>query len=419
MPAIGATPFWINDPAPVEALRFRRMPLLGAACAFALGDFFAHSDQLAGILVAALALLLLLTFAAIRFAPRVVLIPLPAMWAVAGCWCAQMQPAPPRHTDLRSYADGLSRVVRGRVMQVRLLPGTHASAAEAKPQPWLLEPGAAEAEGAAPTQSIDIALSEVEDVTPDVSSMQRVEGGLRVTLLDGTLPLACGDRLEMPLRFREPELYRDAGASSYADQLAREGITVLGSVKAAKVVRMPAVTRASAWPSRDEVHCRIHAAQAWASGRLSAYVSSRANQALPSVVRLTAEDAGMLAAMLFGDRAGLRHDLRAGFERTGSFQPFRRIRNAHRAARRVGVRVDEEAARAARCGHVRHARRHSSVCRAHGLRRAGAARAADGRRVLHGTLDVARHQHSASHWRRGTGGVGCRPTRAARGQFPK
>jgi competence protein ComEC len=39
-------------------------------------------------------------------------------------------------------------------------------------------------------------------------------------------------------------------------------------------------------------------------------------------MRLSADDAGMLNAMLFGDRAGLNHALRVGFERTGSFHLF-------------------------------------------------------------------------------------------------
>jgi len=39
-------------------------------------------------------------------------------------------------------------------------------------------------------------------------------------------------------------------------------------------------------------------------------------------MRLTEEDAGMLNAMLFGDRSRLNHALRLGFERTGSFHLF-------------------------------------------------------------------------------------------------
>jgi competence protein ComEC len=43
---------------------------------------------------------------------------------------------------------------------------------------------------------------------------------------------------------------------------------------------------------------------------------------MPPALRLSADDAGMLNAMLFGDRAGLNRTLRLGFERTGSFHLF-------------------------------------------------------------------------------------------------
>ena len=68
--------------------------------------------------------------------------------------------------------------------------------------------------------------------------------------------------------------------------------------------------------------CRVEAAQSWAAGRVLGYVRSRPNRMLPRAMRLTADDAGMLNAMLFGDRTGLNHGLRLGFERTGSFHLF-------------------------------------------------------------------------------------------------
>ena len=40
------------------------------------------------------------------------------------------------------------------------------------------------------------------------------------------------------------------------------------------------------------------------------------------MLRLSGDDAGMLSAMLFGDRSGLNHAQRLGFERTGSFHLF-------------------------------------------------------------------------------------------------
>src|SRR4029077_7785229 len=70
------------------------------------------------------------------------------------------------------------------------------------------------------------------------------------------------------------------------------------------------------------LQCRIYAAQSWASARMLNYAHSRANRSLPKVLRLSQDDAGMLNAMLFGDRAGLNKTQRVGFERTGSFHLF-------------------------------------------------------------------------------------------------
>ena len=68
--------------------------------------------------------------------------------------------------------------------------------------------------------------------------------------------------------------------------------------------------------------CHIFAAQTWAAARLLAYTRSAPNRRLPAALRLTPDDAGMLNAMLFGDRTRLTHTLRLGFERTGSFHLF-------------------------------------------------------------------------------------------------
>jgi competence protein ComEC len=70
------------------------------------------------------------------------------------------------------------------------------------------------------------------------------------------------------------------------------------------------------------LQCRIYAAQSWASERVLDYVHSKINRRLPRIARLSQDDAGMLNAMLFGDRAGLNKTQRVGFERTGSFHLF-------------------------------------------------------------------------------------------------
>jgi len=313
MRAVGAAKFWMDDTAPVEALRLRRTPLLAAALAFACGELLARQWQFAAVMLIAVALLLLLSLIAMRKAPGIAAVPILALWAVVGCWCAQMQPSPDPQKELLQYADGLSRTVRGRVVRVRMLPATAPSAhsmGEAAPS----EPGAWESEGSTTAQSVDLEVEEVEWITPDVDVMRRVQGGVRLTILDGASELACGDVLEIPLRLREPERYRDAGAWSYADELLSQGISVQASVKAARVQKVNGAARS--------LRCRAYAAQSWASARLSEFAASAANMSLPQAARLTPNDTAMLAAMLFGDRSGLRHELRVGFERTGSFHLF-------------------------------------------------------------------------------------------------
>lgn len=144
-------------------------------------------------------------------------------------------------------------------------------------------------------------------------------GGVRVTLLGPSPVLRCGDVIEAPLRMKEPERYRDPGAWQYADYLLEQGMGAHASVKAARAVRL--AQDASSWDAAG-MQCRLYAAQAWAADRMTGYAHSRANHLLPHGLRLGTEDAGMLNAMLFGDRTRLSHALRLGFERTGSFHLF-------------------------------------------------------------------------------------------------
>ena len=316
MPAVGATTFWMNSPAAVEPLRLRRVPLLAAAVSFAAGVVVARHWQPTLLLVLAMALLLALTLISLRAAPRVAALPALTLWIAAGCWCAQMQPPIPTQLPLQHFADGLSRIVHGRVVRVRSLPELQPD--RESPQnglrPWTLEPGAWETDAANPRQSVDLEVDAVEDMTPDLDWMQPVHGGVRVTLSGPPLALRCGDLLDLPLRLRTPDVYRDPGAWSYSDELLTEGIGVVASAHSDRVQRTGGVQ--PTW------RCRLFAAQNWAADRLRALSSSRANAWLPSALRLHSEDAAMLSAMLVGDRSGLSSPLREGFERTGTFHIF-------------------------------------------------------------------------------------------------
>lgn len=251
-------------------------------------------------------------------ARRVAFFPVLLLWLAAGCWCAAMQPPIPRQEVLAHFADGLSRTVRGTVVQVRSLRDDNPDAPQQPAEPWLAEPGAWEPETGSARTSLDLQLSAVEDVTPDTSSMQPVSGGLRLTLGAEIPALQCGDVIETAVRLRQPEVYRDPGAWSYADQLHQEGIGALGSAgTGTRPVKMRVIGH-----DRAGALCRVHRVQSWASARLALLSQATFTQRLPAFLRLTPADTGMLAAMLFGDRAALSHTLRAGFERTGTFHLF-------------------------------------------------------------------------------------------------
>ncbi|HEY4355308.1 MAG TPA: ComEC/Rec2 family competence protein, partial [Acidobacteriaceae bacterium] len=314
MRVLGTARFWMDAKPPVEPLRFRRMPLLLAALCFIAGDVLARFLWHTPFALATAAVALLaLAIVSIARQPRVAALPVLTLWIAVGCWCAHMQPSVPIQKDLRSYADGLSRVVQGRVMRVRHLqnPPRHV-ARPARPQE--VESEDEDHDPIPLMESVDLRLDAVEYLTPDVSTMVPIEGGVRIAIQGGDPPLACGDIVTVPLQMRVPETYRDPGAWSHPDELLSEGIGVQANVKAS-AVRRTGAQRAS-W------HCRLYAAQAWASRRLQDFVTSSANRSLPAFARLGEEDAAMLQAMLFGDRTLLSHPLREGFERTGTFHLF-------------------------------------------------------------------------------------------------
>lgn len=302
----------MNEPERVSPLALRHVPMLAALLCFAGGELLAQRWHLPWPLLLALCLLLVLTWLALRRAPRVAAAPALAVWIVAGCWCAQMQPPIATQQALRSEADGLSREVRGTVLRVRMLPpmasGNAAPQAEAEDDPWELDPEPVR-------MSVDLDVQAVEYVSPDVSAMQPVHGGLRLLLSGEPIALRCGETLQVPLRLREPDENRVPGAFSYRDELLSEGIGVLASTNARRITIVPA-------PRHATLRCRLYAAQRWASARLGSYVGSAANRAMPHALQLTNEDATLLNAMLFGDRTHLTQALRIGFERTGTFHLF-------------------------------------------------------------------------------------------------
>jgi competence protein ComEC len=338
---------WPKAVARVPALEFRRAPLLTALCWFALGELMARNHAPAMILLIATFLLCALTIASLRWSLRIAIVPVAAVWMAVGLWSAEVQPLPSTQHSLTTYADGLSRQVRGRVVRVRELPPQQEDSDHDNELGWWAEKEENEEAAAVDALSVDLQVDSVEEVTPDVSQMIPETGGVRMNVIADKLPkgsvvattvnglttaatpgalptLKCGDIVEAPMRLKLAEYYRDPGAWQYADYLLAQGIGAHASVRASKVTVLdearlglaPQTDRAAQW------QCKVFAAQSWASGRVLGYVNSKANRRLPKVLRLSPDDAGMLNAMLFGDRAGLNKTQRVGFERTGSFHLF-------------------------------------------------------------------------------------------------
>jgi competence protein ComEC len=308
------------------------VPLLAAALCFAVGICLAQPSghfRPAVTLFAATLVLLALTALSLRRAPHCALLPVLALWILTGFWSAEIEPAPPSQAALEPFVDGLSRTVEGHIVRIRELPprataATASNPADLDPDPDSDQDEAAWEEAEAPPiLSFDLDLTALEQVTPDRSRLVPATGGLRLTVLsDGPAPtLHCGDLIQVPARLRTPERYRDPGAWQYADTLASQGIGAQASVRASRLTVTPDRGGPSPRSQRD-LRCALYRAQSWAARSLTGFVLSPANRSLPHLLRLTPDDAGMLNAMLFGDRDRLSHALRLGFERTGSFHLF-------------------------------------------------------------------------------------------------
>jgi competence protein ComEC len=279
------------------------VPLFHAACLFAAGIALAHWLWLRPslVLLALAAAAVLCCVAALR-AQRIVWAPLALLWLLLGAWCAFMEPHPAPAPALSTLSDDLLRTVEGTV-------------ADTGPVRTEAEQNVDEASAEGPSQRVDLRVSTVEDVTDTEDLQLPVGGGVRLTVRWPTSaspaqPFACGEHLRAVARLLPPETYHDPGVWSRADYLLDQGITATATVTVDRVERLgrsPGTFLA----------CRVTGWQHASTARLLALPA--AMRRLPAPLRLTADDAAMLAAMVAGDRTYLTERLRVGFERTGSF----------------------------------------------------------------------------------------------------
>jgi competence protein ComEC len=227
--------------------------------------------------------------------------PLACSWFLLGLFLCEVQPMPDMQRTLSSIADsGGAHVIEGeieRTTPVRLTQST-------LPFPTVTGQDRQEQ-----SESIDLRIQSVDGT--------RIAGGVRATIYGPAgqpfPPLHCGDIIESKIAMHLPEHYLDPGVWDSTAWLRGQGIGVIGSLKLSDLDVHPALRRGGFF-------CWLHSLQQAGSQRLLDFADSTATASRwPAWLRLNREDAGMLSAMILGDRTYLNREVRAGFERTGSF----------------------------------------------------------------------------------------------------
>ena len=282
------------------------MPLIHAAWLFAAGITLAHFVWLRPslLLVSLAPVAVLCSLAALR-AQRIAWLPLGILWCLLGAWCAEMEPQPAPSQPLATLSDGLLRTVEGTVV-------------EAGPVRGELQQNVDDPETDEPAQRIDVRLASIEVVSDTEDVQAPVQGKVRLTVRwpqaaegqPAPQPFHCGQRVRAVARLFVPQNYRDPGTWSRTDYLLDQGITSTASVNAGSV-------EVFGIPEPASFKCRLATWQHAASARLLTLPG--ATKGLPGFLRISEDDAVMIAAMVTGDRTYLNHSLRVGFERTGSF----------------------------------------------------------------------------------------------------
>jgi len=135
------------------------------------------------------------------------------------------------------------------------------------------------------------------------------EGGARRSQADSRA-LSYGQRLRFPVKLRQPRNFQNPGAWDFVGYLHQQGIAATGAVAAQKIEILPGVTGAPAgrWLSRARRSLLGKVHTLWPE-------KTGATERNPS----DAEQAGLLAAILLGDRTFLAAQTSVAWQRTGLY----------------------------------------------------------------------------------------------------
>lgn len=278
--------------------RLHTAPALAAAISFITGILLAHFFFfLPGLLLAALIVSFGTVFTANRWAPRLAWPAATLLYAILGIFCATVAPRPDPQHQLALLADGQERTATGEI--VRLGPLRAVASTTPFSSKIRMEH----------SRQLDLHLHSL-DGTAIASSAVRV---IIYAPVDAAFPaLHCGDNIDAPLSMHNEERFLDPGVWNASDYLRSQGIGALASLHVDRLTVTPA-------QHAQNFSCWLHSLQLDASAKLTSLPDDPRIRNLPDFLRISPEDGTMLAAMLTGDRSTLRHRLRAGFERTGSF----------------------------------------------------------------------------------------------------
>ena len=266
-----------------------RQPLLWAACAFACGILVARYCWRPAAWWAIAAYVLMLAAAVLvfrrnaRFRDRAghyaALFALVAAGALAGHARGE------DHIDalcIQPYARGQEVRVTGHVMRDGVLHGAR--------------------------QSVDLEIEQIEEV----GEAKQITAGLRINIYtreryreddDDPDPATAarftvGQRVRFPVKLREPRAFRNPGAWDYPAYLHTQGVVALGSVRNDRIELLPG-NSASRW-------------QLWQS-RARRSIVAKIHSMWPH------EQAGLMDAMLIGERSALGHETQVEWQRTGVY----------------------------------------------------------------------------------------------------
>ncbi len=282
----------------LDRLSAESVPALFACLFLSAGILLAQLTWVVpGVLLVAILLAVALTLLAARAACGVAWLPLACCWFLLGFFLNEVQLAPDAQRNLTVLADnGGMHSIDGEITRttpVRLTRSTMPFWTKVREEQ---------------SESIDIRVASVDG--------KPVAGGLRASIYapshESFPAIRCGDAIHASLAMHAPERYFDPGVWDSNAWLLGQGIGVVGALKASVLN----ITHAGAHAT---LSCRLHSLQQTGTQHLLDFANSNASLRMPAWLRLSPEDAGMLGAMILGDRTYLNRQARLGFERTGSF----------------------------------------------------------------------------------------------------